>query len=276
MSGPRVAVIPAAGRGTRMRPASRVVPKALITVVDRPCIQWAVEEAARAGADEAIVVVNVEVGHLIDQHFREEGPLPGLEDVRVRIAVQDEPRGLGHAVWTAREHVGDRAFFCLLADTITPPDIDFLRHLARASEHAGGASAVTVREVTDAELDRYGAIVPGERLADDVIEVRGAVEKPGAAAAPSRYGLIGRYLFTPEVFEVLAKATPGLGGEIQLTDAIGALGEAGRCAAAIGVDDVLDVGHPLGLITATATLGVQLPEYADSVSAFLRNLSAER
>ena len=113
-----VAVIPAAGRGTRMRPATRVVPKALITVIDRPAIQYAVEEAARAGATEAVIVVDLDAGHLIQQHFLVDDRLPGLEHVKVRPIVQEEPLGLGHAVLEAREVVHDRPFFCLLADNI--------------------------------------------------------------------------------------------------------------------------------------------------------------
>ena len=113
-----VAVIPAAGRGTRMRPATRVVPKALLTVIDRPAIQYSVEEAARAGAKEAVVVVDLDAGHLLAQHFSIEGPLPGLEDIQLRPVVQEEPLGLGHAVNEAAHMVGDRPFFCLLSDNI--------------------------------------------------------------------------------------------------------------------------------------------------------------
>ena len=109
-----------------MRPATRVVPKALLTVVDRPAIQYAVEEAARSGAKEAVVVVDFDAGHLIAQHFNIEGPLPGLEDIQLRPVVQQEPLGLGHAVNVAAEIVGDRPFFCLLSDNIVRPGHDVL------------------------------------------------------------------------------------------------------------------------------------------------------
>ncbi|MDH3307686.1 MAG: sugar phosphate nucleotidyltransferase [Acidimicrobiia bacterium] len=271
MNRPEVAVIPAAGRGTRMRPASRVVPKALITVVDRPCIQWAVEEAARSGATKVILVVNAEAGQSIHDHFHAEGPLPGLEDVRIRVAIQKEPHGLGHAVWTAQEEVGDRSFYCLLADTIAPPGVDFLTPLA----DAGGSNAVTLRELTDEYLERYGVIVPGAMRSDDVVEVKGAIEKPGKAKAPSNLGLVGRYVFSPEVFEVLATSEPGVGGEIQLTDAIDRLGRSGSCVGVIAPEDVLDVGNPLGLVEATTILGLAMPELRDDYRAFLARLGRQ-
>lgn len=248
-----VAVIPAAGRGTRMRPATRVVPKALITVVDRPAIQYAVEEAARAGATEAVIVVDLDAGHLVQQHFLSGGRLPGLEHVKIRPVVQEEALGLGHAVREAAEAVGDRSFFCLLADNIVRPGHDVLGSLETA---AGGLSAVCLRRLEDDFLSRYGVIVPGsEEGADGTLDVAGAVEKPGPENAPSRLGMIGRYLFTPEIFEILARLKPGVGGEIQLTDAIDDLGRRGRCRGFVAAVDLLDVGTPRGLIEATAVLG---------------------
>jgi UTP--glucose-1-phosphate uridylyltransferase len=121
-----------------------VVPKALITVVDRPAIQYAVEEAARAGAKEAIVVVDLDAGHLIAQHFSLEGPLPGLEDIRVRPVVQEEPLGLGHAVYEAAEMVGDRSFFCLLSDNIVRPGQDVLERMGEGS-NGGQVSVMCLR-----------------------------------------------------------------------------------------------------------------------------------
>lgn len=248
-----VAVIPAAGRGTRMRPATRVVPKALITVVDRPAIQYAVEEAARAGATEAVIVVDLDAGHLVQQHFLSGGRLPGLEHVKIRPVVQEEALGLGHAVREAAEAVGDRSFFCLLADNIVRPGHDVLSSLEKA---ANGSSAVCLRRLEDAFLSRYGVIVPGSKEDDNsTLDVAGAVEKPGVANAPSRLGLIGRYLFTPEIFDILARLKPGVGGEIQLTDAIDDLGRRGLCRGFVAAVDLLDVGTPEGLIEATAVLG---------------------
>lgn len=237
-----------------MRPATRVVPKALLTVVDRPAIQYAVEEAARAGATEAIVVVDLDAGHLVAQHFSLGGPLPGLDEIQLRPVVQEEPLGLGHAVMEAAEMVGDRPFFCLLSDNIVRPGRDVLPALAAGSDD-GRISVMCLRELSDEFLSRYGVVVPATEVLDGYLDLAGAVEKPGIDAAPSRLGLVGRYLFTPEVFPALAKTSPGVGGEIQLTDAINALGEEGRLRGYVASDDLLDVGTPEGLVQAALELG---------------------
>ncbi|MFO7548403.1 MAG: sugar phosphate nucleotidyltransferase [Acidimicrobiia bacterium] len=250
-----VAVIPAAGRGTRMRPATRVVPKALLTVVDRPAIQYAVEEAARAGATEAILVVDLDAGHLVQRHFMGDDRLPGLEHVRVRPVVQEEPLGLGHAVLEAREMVGDRPFFCVLADDIVHPDHDVLSGLAEAAG-TDDISVICLQRLTEDQLSSKGVVVPASDEYGEVVELAGAVEKPGPERAPSRLGILGRYLFTPEVFELLAGLEPGVGGEIQLTDAIDALGRRGRLRGVVADRELLDIGNPLGLLDASVVLGL--------------------
>jgi UTP--glucose-1-phosphate uridylyltransferase len=237
-----------------MRPATRVVPKALLTVVDRPAIQYAVEEAARAGAREAIVVVDLDAGHLIAQHFSLDGPLPGLEDIQLRPVVQEEPLGLGHAVNEAAHAVGDRPFFCLLSDNIVRPGSDVLADLAGGSQ-GGTVSVMCLRELEDDMLSKYGVVVPASEVEGGFLELSGAVEKPGPAHAPSRLGLVGRYLFTPEVFSILDKLPTGVGGEIQLTDAINQLGAAGRLRGFVANGDLLDVGTPEGLLEASVVLG---------------------
>lgn len=267
-----VAVIPAAGRGTRMRPATRVVPKALITVIDRPAIQYSVEEAARAGVKEAIVVVDLDTGHLISQHFTLEGPLPGLEDIRIRPAVQEEPLGLGHAVWEAREMVGDRPFFCLLSDNIVRPRKDVLADLAAGSDD-GATSVLCLREYPDEYLDKYGFVVPASEVIDGYLEIAGAVEKPGVAAAPSRLGLVGRYLFTPEIFPILEHTGPGALGEIQLTDAIDELARKSPMRGFVSDDDLLDVGTPPGLLKAMVELG--LHQFGQPFADFLGGLTGK-
>lgn len=269
---PELAVIPAAGRGTRMRPASRVVPKALLAVVDRPAVQYAVEEAARAGVNESVIVADLAAASEIDRHFHEEGALPGLEEMRVRVVVQEDPLGLGHAVLTAREAVAGRSFFCLLADNIVLPADEILTTLANSSD---GRSVVALRTLTDEYLERYGVVVPGEWIDATALNVLGAVEKPGKASAPSTLGLIGRYLFTPEVFDMLSDTKPGVGGEIQLTDAIDALGRAGSCIGAIADADLLDVGTPAGLLEATTLLGRSHPEYGPAYAEFLTRLAGK-
>lgn len=264
-----VAVIPAAGRGTRMRPATRVVPKALLTVVDRPAIQYAVEEAARAGASEAILVVDLDAGHLIHQHFVSEGRLPGLEDIRVRPVVQEEPLGLGHAVFEAQEMVAGRPFFCILADDIVPPGRDVLPSLAAAADNYD--SVMYLRPVAPDIVSTKGIAIPSSDVVDNVVSLSGSVEKPALADAPSDLALIGRYLFTSEVFSILATLEPGHGGEIQLTDAIDELGRRGRLKGYIDDIDLLDIGTPAGLLKASIILGLARfgPEFEQQVRALL-------
>ncbi len=265
-----VAVIPAAGRGTRMRPATRVVPKALLGVVDRPAIQYGVEEAARAGAKEAVVVVDLDTGHLISQHFSLEGPLPGLEDMRIRPAVQEEPLGLGHAVWEAREMVRDRPFFCILSDNIVRPGHDVLQAMEKGSRD-GEVSVVCLREYGDEYLDKYGFVIPASDVQERYLDLSGAVEKPGKERAPSNLGLVGRYIFTPEIFRILEDTKPGALDEIQLTDGIHELGTRGRLRGYVAETDLLDVGTPAGLLKATVELG--LHQFGSEFQDFLDDLA---
>ena len=267
-----VAVIPAAGRGTRMRPATRALPKAMLPIVDRPAIQWVVEEAAAAGAREVFVVVDPGVGTLIDRHFnsQEEGPLPGLEGVQVHAIVQDVPMGLGDAVRTAQPGVGSRPFFCLLVDNLVYPDGAVLPMMAEAAE---AKSVVCLRELSTDYLARYGFIVPGDWLSESVVEVLGAIEKPGVEAAPSKLGLIGRYLFTAPIFDALNEVEPGVGGEIQLTDAIHAIGEANLCLGYVSEHDLLDSGTPMGYLEASTILGASHGDFGARYRAFLTEFS---
>jgi UTP--glucose-1-phosphate uridylyltransferase len=214
-----------------------------------------VEEAARAGVKEAVIVVDLEAGYQVRQHFLTEGPLPGLEEIRIRPVVQEEPLGLGHAVLEAKQVVGDRSFFCLLADNIARPGADVLPALAEAAGR-DDVSVVCLRPLSTEFLSRYGVIVPGADSSGDVVEVRGAIEKPGEDNAPSNLGLIGRYLFTPEIFEVLGTVAPGHGGEIQLTDAVDRLGREGRCRGSVAKVDLLDVGNPEGMVEAELELAL--------------------
>lgn len=260
---PTVAVIPAAGRGTRMRPATRVIPKAFLPLIDRPTIQYAAEEAAAAGATEIFTVIDPDVAGLIEGHFAEE--LAGLVGVAVTPVVQAEPLGLGHAVSCAADAVGDRPFMCLLVDELLRPGRDVLGRLIAA---AGTGSAVALRTVDDpALLSRYGIVGKGETYADGSFEVTRAVEKPASGEAPSNLALVGRYLFHPEVFEALSDLEPGFGGEIQLTDAIDRL--AGRCRGIIADDDLLDVGNPLGMAKAKHLLASRHPEWGEEYRKFI-------
>jgi UTP--glucose-1-phosphate uridylyltransferase len=267
-----MAVIPAAGRGTRMHPATRRVPKALLPVVDRPAIQWVIEEGMRAGVGHFVVVVNRGVDDLLFSHFEGmEGldALGGFDGVSLEWVVQDQPLGLGDAVLCARGIVDDRPFFCMLGDNLVVSGADMLGYLAAASD---GRSVVCVRDLDDGGLDRYGVAATGEWLGERVVELTGAVEKPGADRAPSRFGFVGRYVFTAEVFDHLERLEPGVGGEIQLTDAIDGLAAAGRCLGYVSDQDLLDVGTPSTYLRAVTALGLGHPEIGREYRAFLADL----
>lgn len=265
-----VAVIPAAGRGTRMRPATNAIPKALLTVVDRPSIQWVVEEAVRAGVTDVIVVVDPDTGSMIERHFAD---LPDTEGANVRSVVQYEARGLGDAVLRSREAVGDRPFFVLTADDLIRPRESILDRLASFS--GNGHSVVCVRELPDEVLSSKGVIAPGSTVGRSVVAVSGAVEKPAPARAPSRLCIQGRYLFMPEVFKQLEGVGPGYGGEIQLTDAIDALARQGRCRAYVTDVEILDVGNPGGFLNANFVLAAASREYGEGLKAIMRRLLEE-
>jgi len=263
-----VAVIPCAGSGTRMRPATRVVPKPLIPVVDRPVIQYVVEEAVAAGVTEVVLVVDDRPGNPVVAHFTDGDPVPGLEAVTFRSVLQAEPRGLGDAVLTARGAVGDRPFVCLLSDMFPRPGRSFTPRLVSLFD---GRFVMAVRRVSPDFFDRYGIVAIDENITGDVVEVESAVEKPGAAA-PSDLGLVGRYVFTPGVFDDLAALDPGHGGEIQLTDAIDRGARRDGALALIVGDDLLDIGRPAGLLEATAAVGLSRPDLAGDFRATLEHL----
>ena len=267
-----VAVVPAAGRGTRMDPATRVVPKALLPLVDRPALQWVLEEAVAAGARELVVVVSPGVDDLITSHFEGMGGLhriEALQGVHLRWVVQSTPRGLGDAVLQTRDAVAGRPFFCLLGDNIMPPGVPCLATLGGVSD---GRSVTAMRPMSAEETRSYGIARLGGWLADDVVEVIGAVEKPGPDSAPSDLGFLGRYLFTDEIFALLAGLEPGHGGEVQLTDAIDALAARGRCLGAVIASDPLDVGNPASYLEAVTVLGLAHRATGARYRAFLESL----
>ena len=229
----RKAVFPVAGLGTRLLPATKVMPKEMLTIVDRPLIQYAVDEAREAGIEQMIFVTGRGKSSLVDyfdQAFelettlREKGKsLDPLEPSRARFGEivsvrQQQPLGLGHAVWCAREIVGDEPFAVLLPDELMRGTPNCLAQLVEAYEKVGG-NVVAALEVPDSETHKYGVIDPG---ATDgrLTEIRGMIEKPAPGTAPSNLMLPGRYILQPEVMRALDAQETGAGGEIQLTDAM--------------------------------------------------------
>ena len=282
------AIIPAAGMGTRFLPASKAVPKELVTVVDRPVIQYAVEELVRAGIRN-ICIVTSEGKEAVTHHFtsnakletvlREKGKKDLLEEMlelnnlaHIFSVTQNEPLGLGHAVWVAREHVDDEAFVVLLPDEILDPADDFLSDMIATYEQTG-SSVIAVDQVPHDSIGSYGCIDP-EPGEGDAMRVRAIVEKPDPADAPSDLALIGRYVLTPEVMEILASVEPGAGGEIQLTDALAVLAGNGELVAQRYRGRRWDAGTKLGYLQATAALAFEHPELGPEFRAYLDEIRA--
>ncbi|WP_066585120.1 UTP--glucose-1-phosphate uridylyltransferase GalU [Cellulomonas timonensis] len=236
------AVIPAAGLGTRFLPATKSTPKEMLPVVDKPAIQYVVEEAAAAGLDDVLLIIGRNKGS-IEDHFdsapeveralEAKGDPARLDAVRrsselahVHFVRQGQPKGLGHAVLQAKHHVGDEPFAVLLGDDLIDERDPLLPTMIALQERTGG-SVVALLEVEPSQISLYGAAAV-EELADgpaDQVRVTGLVEKPAAEDAPSNLAVIGRYVLNPAVFEVLENTAPGRGGEIQLTDALATLAD---------------------------------------------------
>lgn len=236
------AVIPAAGLGTRFLPATKSTPKEMLPVVDKPAIQYVVEEAAAAGLDDVLLIIGRNKGS-IEDHFdsapeveralEAKGDDARLDAVKrssdlahVHFVRQGQPKGLGHAVLQAKHHVGDEPFAVLLGDDLIDERDPLLPTMIELQERTGG-SVVALLEVEPSQISLYGAAAV-EELADapaDQVRVTGLVEKPAAEDAPSNLAVIGRYVLNPAVFEVLENTAPGRGGEIQLTDALATLAD---------------------------------------------------
>ncbi len=250
------ALIPAAGLGTRFLPATKAQPKEMLLVVDRPAIQYVVEEGLASAADE-VVIINSREKKAIEEHFspapelanllRERGKdsyadaVEYVGNLNVSYVYQDEALGLGHAVYCAHEKTGSEPFYVLLGDVLVP-DNKMLPRMQEISDAHDGASVIAVMPVPEEEVSRFG-VISGEALSDDVWKIDSLVEKPAQEDAPSNLAVFGRYLLSARVMELLAEVQPGVGGEIQLTDALDAvLQEEEMYALVIDPADGFDTG----------------------------------
>ncbi|MFB9279727.1 UTP--glucose-1-phosphate uridylyltransferase GalU [Cohnella cellulosilytica] len=267
------AIIPAAGLGTRFLPATKAMPKEMLPIVDKPTIQYIVEEAIESGVED-IIVVTGKGKRAIEDHFdiafelehtlEEKGKLDILEKVRKSSQVnlhyirQKEPKGLGHAVWCARNFIGDEPFAVLLGDDIVEAETPCTRQLIEQFERTG-RSIIGVQTVGVDQTHRYGIVDPGERT-DQLYRVNRFVEKPPQGQAPSNLAIMGRYVLTPEIFEYLGRHERGAGGEIQLTDAIQKLNEAQGVYAYDFQGIRYDVGEKIGFIMTTINFALRNQE----------------
>lgn len=288
----RKAIIPAAGLGTRFLPATKALAKEMLPIVDKPTIQFIVEEARKSGIED-IVVVDGKNKRSIEDHFDSN---PELEDnlrdkhkdemlklvqettdINIYFIRQSHPRGLGDAVLTARDFIGDEPFVVMLGDDLNNINGDaepLTKELINSYEETG-ASTLAVMRVPHEDTAKYGVINPSKEVMPGLYNVTSFVEKPEPKDAPSDLAIIGRYVFTPEVFDVLAKTKPGKGNEIQLTDAINTLNKTQRVFAHEYKGHRYDVGNKFGWIETNIEYGLKHPETKDELREYIKDLGVK-
>lgn len=289
------AVVPAAGLGTRFLPATKALPKEMLPVVDTPAIQYVVEEAVNAGLTDLLMVTGRNKNALenhFDRNYELESTLEAKNDEARLLQVthstdladihyvrQGDPKGLGHAVSRAAQHVGHESFALLLGDDIIDPKENLLERMLDVNEQTG-ASVVALMEVPVDSIHQYGVAIVEPTETPDVVRITGMVEKPAPGTAPSNFAVIGRYVLRPEIFEVLANTEPGRGGEIQLTDALAVL--AADVTIANGVLGLIfrgrrfDTGDRLEYIKAVVELASERADLGPDLLEWLRGFIASR
>ena len=285
----RKAVIPAAGLGTRFLPATKSQPKEMLPVVDKPGIQYVVEEAVRAGLDD-ILIISSRGKSIVEDHFDRSLELEAhlekaekheqLEEVRrigeladIHFVRQKEPLGFGHAVAVARPHVGNEPFVVMVGDEIVPEPTDAETSLIDGMVEifeAKGASVVTVQEVPMEDISSYGAIAPEQD--GDHVRLKDMVEKPARQDAPSNLAARGRYLFTPDIFDAIERTASGSGGEIQLTDAIRLLAKESSVYAYVHRGPIYDVGKKMDYLRAVIELALRRDDLAKPLKDYLAEI----
>jgi len=289
----RKAVLPVAGLGTRFLPATKAVPKEMLTVVDKPLVQYAIEECAGSGIEHIIFVTGRNKSAIEDHFdlspeleiFLEQRGKPDLarlvreigKGMKFSYTRQSEALGLGHAVLCAAELVGDEPFAVLLGDVIMEGPVPATRELVEIYE-ATGSGVIHVERVPRERLHLYGIVDPeppkkGSRWGEKVVGAKNLVEKPKTEEAPSNLGVTGRYVLPPEIFEHLRATKPGAGGEIQLTDGLCRLAENHKLLACIYDGKTHDAGDKLGYLVATVEFGMKHPRLGESFRKYLRGLS---
>ena len=282
----RKAVLPVAGLGTRVLPATKVIPKEMLPLVDKPTLQYIVEEAVAAGVEE-IIFVTSRSKRSIEDHFdsfpeleevlERKGKRKELEEIHHLRAMatytsvrQSEPLGLGHAILCAKDLVGDEPFIAMLGDNLVAPETPCLPRLIEVYEQYQG-SVLSLVPLPPEVVPTYG-IASVEEVGSNVLKVAHVVEKPSLEEAPSDLGVFGRYVLTPDIFELLERTAPGSGGEIQVTDAIEMQAQAGRCYGVIFTGERYDAGTPLGLLTTSIAFALKRPDIAPGLREYMQQV----
>ncbi|MGO1760145.1 UTP--glucose-1-phosphate uridylyltransferase GalU [Staphylococcus equorum] len=281
------AIIPAAGLGTRFLPATKAMPKEMLPILDKPTIQYIVEESAKAGIED-IIIVTGKHKRSIEDHFdnqkelemilEDKGKTDLLEKVHYSTSLanifyvrQKEQKGLGHAIYSARQFIGNEPFAVLLGDDIVESETPAIKQLMNVYEETG-KSVIGVQEVPDSETHRYGIIDPLEKLGLKY-KVKQFVEKPKQGTAPSNLAIMGRYVLTPEIFDYLKSQKEGAGNEIQLTDAIERMNSESQVYAYDFEGNRYDVGEKLGFVKTTIEYALKDKNMKDELKAFINNLN---
>lgn len=283
----RKAIIPAAGLGTRFLPATKASPKEMLPLVDKPLIQYAVEEAVASGIEDIIIITGRgkrAIEDHFDRSFELEENLKGngkaqlLKDIRDISQLanfcyvrQPEALGLGHAVLCARHLIGEEPFAVILGDEVIDSKIPALAQLMRIFD-AGNGAVLGVQKVRRQDVSHYG-IIDAQRIADGLHRIVDLVEKPAPAQAPSRYAVIGRYVLSPEIFPILERTSPGKNREIQLTDALRQLAREAPSYAKEIVGQRYDAGDKLGFLQATVEFALKSPTLGRPFSAYLKQVA---
>jgi UTP--glucose-1-phosphate uridylyltransferase len=282
----RKAVIPAAGLGTRFLPATKAQPKEMLPLVDKPAIQYVVEEAVRVGLTDILIITgrgkrsledHFDRAFELEYYLEQGGKHEDLKEMRalaeladIHYVRQGEPKGLGHAVSVARHHVGEEPFVVLLGDDIMIESSQVLAGMLEVHERFG-CSVVALKEFPREEISAYGCAAP-EAVEEGLVRILDIVEKPPADEAPSNLAVMGRYVFTPEIFEALERVQPGKGGEIQLTDAIALLLRDQPVYGYTFEDGRFDIGKKIDYLRATVELAIDRPDLGPEFRAFLTDL----
>lgn len=283
------AIIPAAGLGTRFLPATKAQPKEMLPIVDKPTIQYIVEEAVASGIED-IIIVTGRTKKSIEDHFDKSVELEmelekhGKDDLlqiakdvsdiaNIYYIRQKEPKGLGHAVLTAKTFIGDEPFAVLLGDDVITSEVPCLKQMMDMYEQYG-STILGVQTVEDDQVNKYG-IVQGRQIADRMYTVENMVEKPKVGAAPSNVAVLGRYIINPTIFPLLEKQEAGAGGEIQLTDALCKLAQVEKMYAYDFVGRRYDVGSKIGFLQATVDFALDRADLRDEFMTYLKEVVKE-
>lgn len=286
----RKAVIPAAGLGTRVLPATKSQPKEMLTVVDTPSIQYLVEELIESGIED-ITIITGRNKYSLEDHFdysyeledtlEKKGKNELLKSVRkisemakIYFIRQGTPKGLGHAILAAKHHIGNEPFAVVLGDDIVySKEKPVIKQMIETRERFQGGSIIGVQEVSEEDVNKYGIVDPGKQFDNDTFKIENFIEKPEIDQTPSKLACMGRYILEPEVFHYLENTLPGKGGEIQLTDAILSMINNGDKVLAYNFDGIrYDIGNKFGLLKANIEFGLRHEEVKDEFREYLLDL----